>query len=126
MRKLFLLLFLISLSATSFAQNRLISGLIEDRSSKDPLGQVTVQLLKMDSTYVGGALSDEKGLFHLTAPQNGKYLLKISSVGYHTSIKRIVIQDDKDLAMGKVSLGVDAIMLKEATVLGHAAKVLVN
>jgi hypothetical protein len=41
MRKLFLLLFLISLSATSFAQNRLISGLIEDRSSKDPLGQVT-------------------------------------------------------------------------------------
>ena len=66
MRKLFLLLFLISFSATSFAQNRLISGLIEDRSSKDPLGQVTVQLLKMDSTYVGGALSDEKGLFHLT------------------------------------------------------------
>ncbi|MCH3986158.1 MAG: outer membrane beta-barrel protein [Prevotella sp.] len=126
MRKLFLLLFLISLSATSFAQNRLISGLIEDRSSKDPLGQVSVQLLKMDSTYVGGALSDEKGLFHLTAPQNGKYLLKISSVGYHTSIKRIVIQDDKDLAMGKVSLGVDAIMLKEATVLGHAAKVVVK
>ncbi|MCH3995551.1 MAG: outer membrane beta-barrel protein [Prevotella sp.] len=126
MRRLFLLLFLISLSAVSFAQSRLISGQINDQSSKEPLEQVTIQLLKMDSTYVGGTISDEKGLFHLNAAENGKYLLKISSIGYRTSIKRIVIQDDKDLAMGKIALSADAIMLKEATVVGHAAQVVVK
>ena len=126
MRRLFLLLFLISLSVTSFAQDRLISGLIEDRSSRNPVEQATVQLLKMDSTYVGGALSNEKGLFHLTVPQDGKYLLKISCIGYRPSIKRIVIQDSKNLAMGKILLSVDAIMLKEATVVGHAAQVVVK
>ncbi len=36
----------------------------------------------------------------------------MSSVGYKTTVKRIEISDDKNLAMGNVVLGAEAIMLK--------------
>ena len=77
---------LLLVSIASFAQERLVSGAIIDRDTKDPVEQVTVQLLKTDSTYVTGAISNEKGLFHLNAPENGKYLLKITSVGYKPTV----------------------------------------
>lgn len=71
-------------------------GQITDRDTKEAIEQVTIQLLKSDSTYVAGAISNENGLFHVTAPANGKYLLKISSVGYKSTMKRIQIFDNKD------------------------------
>lgn len=114
---------LLLMAIASFAQQRLISGQITDRDTKEAIEQVTVQLLKSDSTYVAGAISNEHGLFHVTAPANGKYLLKISSVGYKATVKRIQISDNKDLAMGKIVLGAEAIMLKGAVVTAMAQKV---
>ena len=114
---------LLLVSIASFAQERLVSGAIIDRDTKDPVEQVTVQLLKTDSTYVTGAISNEKGLFHLNAPENGKYLLKITSVGYKPTVKRVVIEQDKNLALGNVVVGADAIMLKGAVVTAMAQKV---
>lgn len=114
---------LLLMAIASFAQQRLISGQITDRDTKEAIEQVTVQLLKSDSTYVAGAISNENGLFHVTAPANGKYLLKISSVGYKSTVKRIQISDNKDLAMGKIVLGAEAIMLKGAVVTAMAQKV---
>ena len=123
MKRTILTMLLAIFAMASFAQERLISGAIIDRDTKDPVEQVTIQLLKADSTYVSGAISNEKGLFHLNAPANGKYLLKISSVGYKTTVKRVQIADDKNLAMGNVVLGADAIMLKGAVVTAMAQKV---
>ncbi len=114
---------LLLVSIASFAQERLVSGTIIDRDTKDPVEQVTVQLLKTDSTYVTGAISNEKGLFHLNAPENGKYLLKITSVGYKPTVKCVVIEQDKNLALGNVVVGADAIMLKGAVVTAMAQKV---
>lgn len=126
MKKVFFLLLLMVFSITMFAQDRLISGAVVDHKSKEALEQTTIQLLKADSTYVTGTVSNESGLFSITAPENGKYLLKISSVGYKTTIKRIVISDDKNLAMGNVALEGEAIMLKGATVTAMAKKVVVK
>ena len=123
MKKSILMMLLLLVSIASFAQERLVSGAIIDRDTKDPIEQVTVQLLKTDSTYVTGAISNEKGLFHLNAPENGKYLLKITSVGYKPTVKRVVIEQDKNLALGKVVVGADAIMLKGAVVTAMAQKV---
>ena len=123
MKRSILMMLLVFVTMASFAQDRLITGVITDRDTKDPVEQVTIQLLKTDSTYVSGAISNEKGLFHLNAPANGKYLLKISSVGYKTTVKRVQIADDKNLAMGNVVLGADAIMLKGAVVTAMAQKV---
>ena len=123
MKRSILMMLLVFVTMASFAQDRLITGAITDRDTKDPVEQVTIQLLKTDSTYVSGALSNEQGLFHIKAPANGKYLLKMSSVGYKTTVKRIEISDDKNLAMGNVVLGADAIMLKGAVVTAMAQKV---
>lgn len=117
---------LMMVTMASFAQSRMISGEITDRDTKEPLEQTTVQLLKLDSTYVAGAISNEKGLFRLNAPANGKYLLKLTSVGYKTTVKRIVIDQDKNLALGNITMGADAIMLKAATVTAMAQKVTVK
>ena len=123
MKKSILMMLLLLVSIASFAQERLVSGAIIDRDTKNPVEQVTVQLLKTDSTYVTGAISNEKGLFHLNAPENGKYLLKITSVGYKPTVKRVVIEQDKNLALGNVVVGADAIMLKGAVVTAMAQKV---
>ena len=123
MKKSILMMLLLLVSIASFAQERLVSGAIIDRDTKDPVEQVTVQLLKTDSTYVTGAISNEKGLFHLNAPGNGKYLLKITSVGYKPTVKRVVLEQDKNLALGNVVIGADAIMLKGAVVTAMAQKV---
>ena len=123
MKKSILTMLLLLMAMASFAQQRLISGQITDRDTKEAIEQVTVQLLKSDSTYVAGAISNENGLFHVTAPANGKYLLKISSVGYKSTVKRIQISDNKDLAMGKIVLGAETIMLKGAVVTAMAQKV---
>ena len=123
MKKSILMMLLLLVSIASFAQERLVSGAIIDRDTKDPVEQVTVQLLKTDSTYVTGAISNEKGLFHLNAPENGKYLLKITSVGYKPTVKCVVIEQDKNLALGNVVVGADAIMLKGAVVTAMAQKV---
>lgn len=122
-RTLLLIFISVVMPLTMLAQDRLISGELVDRDTKEPMMQTTVQLLKTDSTFVTGAISNEKGLFSMKAPANGRYLLKISSVGYATSIKRIEIVQDKDLAMGRIIMGADAVMLKGATVTAQAQKV---
>ena len=69
------MLLLISIAAFSFAQDRKISGTLIDKDTKEPLPQVTLQLLKTDSSFVGGTVSADDGRFSLAAPKNGKYLL---------------------------------------------------
>ena len=123
MKRSILSMLLMLVAIASFAQERLISGKITDRDTKEPVEQVTIQLLKTDSTYVSGAISNEQGLFHVNAPANGKYLLKITSVGYKPTVKRIQISEDKNLAMGNVVVGAEAIMLKGAVVTAMAQKV---
>lgn len=126
MKRTAFLLLLTLVSAISFAQERKISGTLIDRDTKEPMMQTTVQLLKMDSTFVSGTISDEKGKFSVQAPENGKYLLRISSIGYITSIKRLEMVEDHDLVMGDVVMNSDAVMLKGATVTGQAMKVVLR
>ena len=127
MKKAFLLFLLMMVSAVIFAQERNITGVLIDKESREPVELATLQLLKADadSTFVGGTVTNEKGEFSVQAPENGKYLLRITSVGYVTSIKRIEIAEDHDLNMGRVTIVTDAIMLKEATVTAQAMKVVV-
>lgn len=125
-KKLLMMLLLLFVATTSWAQERLISGAIVDKDSKEPVEDVTVQLLKSDSSYVAGAITDVNGLFSMKAPASEKYLLKITSVGYKPVVKRVMIVDDKNLAMGKIIVSADAIMLKAATVTAMAKKVVLK
>ena len=126
MKKTLLLTVLLLATIVVNAQDRFIRGTVVDRDTQEPMMQTTVQLLKTDSTYVGGAITDEKGLFRITAPADGMYLLKISNVGYQTTVKRVEISHAKDLDMGKIVVGADAVMLKGAVVTAQAQKVVLK
>lgn len=60
-----------------------IRGQLLDADLKEPMIQATIQLfLAVDSTFVGGTVSNESGNFYLMAPSAGTYKLRISTVGY--------------------------------------------
>lgn len=126
MKKLFITLILCLTAFAAMAQNRIISGTLTDSETKEGVLQATVQLLKQDSTYIKGVLSDNDGRFKITAPSNGTYIIKVSSVGYKTFFKRVKIANNGNVALGQIKFSQDAIMLKGATVTGHAAKVVVK
>ena len=126
MRKSFLLAILLLMTTIAFAQKREISGFLVDSESKEPLSLATVQLLKMDSTFISGAMSNDSGKFVIQAPANDKYLLKVTSVGYIPAVKRIQMQDDHDLNMGLLQILANSTLLKEAVVKAQALKVTVK
>ena len=113
-------------SVMMMAQNRVITGTVLDKESKEALMQTTVQLLKSDSSYVTGAVTDADGKFSLKAPKNGKYILKMTNIGYKIYEKNLTIADNKDIALGKVNLSADAVLLKEVVANGIASKVVVK
>ena len=117
---------MVTVSLTIAAQGTKITGTLIDRDTKEGVMLATVQMLKPDSTYVSGVLSDEKGRFSIEASAAGSYILKISSVGYTPLTKTIKVDGKKDIALGEIIFNADAIMLKGATVVGQAARVTVK
>lgn len=122
MKKLLLLMVCLATMTAAIAQ-RAVTGKVVESDSKEALVATTVKLLKTDSTLVKGAMTDADGNFKLTAPANGRYILKITSVGFKNYTHNIQIADGKDVALGSISMKPDAIMLKGATITSHVAKV---
>ena len=126
MKKLLLLALLAMTTVVGFAQKREVSGTVLDSQTKEAVSMVTVQLLKSDSTFVGGALSDNKGHFTIKAPADGNYILKLSSVGYKPLSRAVSVKQNANVNLGTLRFSADAIMLKEATVTAQAQKVVVK
>ena len=79
---------------------------------KEKVPFAVVQLLKQDSSYVVGATSDEAGSFKITAPNNGRFILKASYVGYKTIFQNITIANEQDVSVGQLDFQVDSRTLK--------------
>lgn len=113
-----------------YAQNKLISvsGRVMESDSDEPAAQATVQLLSLpDSTYAAGAASSDKGWFTLPKVKAGKYLLKVSFIGFRTKFLPIQLTDNvPDKQVGNISLEPDAVMLKEAVVTAEVPPVIVK
>lgn len=126
MRKLLITLCLLAIYTATATAQRNITGTIVDKESNESVMQATVALLKKDSTFVKGVISDTQGHFSVSAPANGAYLLKISSVAYKTSFIEVNIRNGNSRELGTIALVPDAIVLKEAVVTGQAARVTVK
>ena len=109
------------------AQERAITGTLIDKETKEAIMQVTVQLLKAaDSTFVAGGVTDMDGHFSVKAPENGKYIIKMSNIGYKPITRNVTISDNNGFAFGKVNMETDAVLLKEVVANGVAAKVVIK
>lgn len=72
-----------------------VTGTVIDGGDKSPVMQATVQILSAaDSTMVTGNITDFDGNFSLSA-KPGKYLLKVSFVGYKPEYKQIALTKQK-------------------------------
>lgn len=125
MRKFFFLMLLWAcLSAVSAAQTKevVVSGMVQDKGTNEPMIQATVQLVTVkDSTFVTGSVSDMEGHFQLPAVAAGNYLMKVSYTGYVTTWKPLELKENTDV--GTVVLGQDAVLLAQATVTAELAEV---
>lgn len=125
-KKIGVFLVLLFCVVTSFAQNIVVKGVLKDADTKEGLMQATVQLLRSDSTFVGGSISDEQGLFQLSAPSEGKYLIKISNIGYLSHYQKIDVSGKDTIDVGSIVMKSDAVMLKGAVVTRRATKVVLK
>ncbi len=122
MKRLLLLIAVFTAIIPSMAQ-RNITGKVVEKETSEALPMTTVKLMKTDSTLVKGVVTSETGDFKLAAPADGKYIVKITCVGFKSFTRNITVAEGKDIALGTVSMSPDAIMLKGATVVSNMAKV---
>lgn len=113
-----------------FAQNKVIavSGRVIETDSKEPAPQATIQLLALpDSTYAAGIASNNQGWFVLPKVKAGKYVLKISYIGFKTKTLPLQLANNVlDKKLGSISLEPDAVMLSEAVITAEAPQVVVK
>ncbi len=121
MKRFFLCMLMVASAMLAMAQH--VTGIVIESDSQEPVAQTTVRILKSDSTLVTGGLTDLDGKFRVKAPSAGKYIVQITCVGFKPFTKQVQLTAEKEVSLGTVSLSPDAIMLKGATVTGHAAKV---
>ena len=130
MKKWVLGLLLVALGVIpAFAQSGggkvIVSGRVLDGVDKSPVIQAGVQILSVkDSVVVAGNVTDLDGKFSLSA-RPGKYLLKISYIGYKTDFRNLVLDRNRlRTNVGEIPLEVDAVMLDEAVVVAEAPEVI--
>ena len=122
------LLLLCTLSA--FAQNKVItvSGRVVEEDTKEPVEMATVQLLALpDSTQAAGITTQKQGAFTLPKVKAGKYVLKISYIGFITQNIPLQLSEKAPAKnMGTIALQSDAVMLSEAVITAEAPPVTVK
>lgn len=113
-----------------FAQNKVItvSGRVVESDSKEPAAQATIQLLSLpDSAYAAGIASSNQGWFTLPKVKTGKYVLKVSYIGFRTKFVPVQLAANApDKKLGTIELDPDAVMLKEAVITAEAPQVTVK
>lgn len=122
-----LLLFCLTcfISATAFAQQNVsITGTVLNNDTKEPIEQVTVQLLsRTDSASIKGMFTDKEGKFSMTAP-TGSYLLKFSLIGYADVFKTVRTTNNRNL--GSIYMDEADIVLDSAMIVAHVAEMVIK
>lgn len=110
MKKIILFLILAVVTSTSaIAQN--ITGKVVDENNA-PLNFVNVVLLKADSTYITGTITDENGAFMFNGQRDNPKFVRLSSIGYANQILDIPPTGN----LGIISLNPESVMIDEVVV----------
>lgn len=118
---------LLTTAMPAFAQTSRITvtGKVIESDTKKPAIQVSVQLLHLpDSAQAAGVASGSDGRFALPAVRPGKYVLKLSSIGFKNKLVPMTLAAPparKDA--GTLELEADAMVLAEAVVVAETPQV---
>ena len=96
-----------------------ISGIALEKGSGDPIAFATVQLIdaKTNKPLAVGANTDENGRFRLSGVKDGKYIVRVSSVG-NIDQERPVAVAGANIDLGTLRLADDTKLLQEVVVEG--------
>ncbi len=106
------------------AKNSIVTGIVLDKSSEQPVEFATVQLMKQaDSTVIITTVTDKKGKFDFNKTASGSYILRVSFIGYeNNSIKITVNRQNQNI--GQIEITIAAKNMNEVVV--TAKKSLLN
>ncbi|TXK38152.1 TonB-dependent receptor [Pontibacter qinzhouensis] len=114
---------LTSIATTSLAQSQTgsVSGTVIDSNTKEPVGMASVVLLTpADSSLVTGANTDFDGLFRIERVPMGRFIMRITVVGYPTRFSSVsVSESNPNAAAGTISLNPRATTLKAVEVVSQ-------
>ena len=98
-----------------------VSGTVKDKKSETELPYVNVVIKsEVDSLFVGGTVTNEKGLFTLAGISPGNYILELSFVGYtQKQVPLLVGRLSEFLDLGIVDLEENPTTLAEVVVEGE-------
>jgi hypothetical protein len=115
------------------AQTASVAGRVVDSDGGEPLVKATIQLNRIangtgrkDTTFVKGVLSDSQGYFTLTGLAAGRYLLRISFLGYKTHDLPLTLDSGQERRLGTVRIKADAQQLDETVVTANLPKMVIK
>lgn len=119
------LLLTTTLSAFSQTKNITVAGRVIEDDTKEPAVQATVQLLSLpDSAFAAGIATTAQGYFTLPKVQAGKYVLKVSYIGFQPTVLPLQLSaQNPNKNVGTLALKTDAVMLAEAVITAEAPQV---
>ena len=117
MKKLILFCLFILCAAAVHAQGS-VRGKVADTSTGQSMPFVNVAVYdRATQKFIKGAISDEKGLFHITGLPYGDYTVKLSYIGYTTLSDEFTVTEQRRHANFKLMhLSEDSQTLQEVTV----------
>lgn len=104
MKLFFIFLFTVLFFQTSFSQDFTIRGFIYNKADGEPMPFEKVKLLAIDSTTLGGAVTDVNGFFSMSKLDKGEYILKVESSLYKTVTQNISVTLAKGIEDIKIQL----------------------
>jgi len=110
----FLLLFSLLLFKAGMSQGSL-TGQLSDAGDKSPLIGASVILLNPDSSLYKGTAADLDGKFLIDNINRGKYILKITFIGYADELRTLEMAD-APVELGNISLKPSSKTLKDVVI----------
>jgi hypothetical protein len=106
--------------AQAGAQMLTVRGTITDNQTRTPVSSAVIQLVDSAGRRVVSTVSNADGLFHIAAPANTRYTMRIERLGYFTAERDIGRSIGPDLSM-QVQISPRPILLDSMLVPGVAA-----
>lgn len=122
LRLIIIYIILVVSCVSASAQKPSVTGTVVDASNDSVLFRATVQLLKSDTTFVGGVLTDSRGRFDIRTDAPGKYILKVSNMGYTERMHDVTVSAGRNTDAGKIMLEQSVTLLGEAVVTANVPK----
>ncbi|WP_293671914.1 TonB-dependent receptor [uncultured Parabacteroides sp.] len=121
MKTIIIAAILMLFSAGIHSQQIQIKGEIRDAGDSQPVEFANIVLQTLDSAFIAGTNSNEKGAFRLEKIKPGDYRLVVSYLGYETTYVSI-LGIAKSIDLGKVLLQPSSVALEEVTIKASAVR----